>query len=169
MSGSIVTVQVCIDADPSRKPSVALSHRVRVTDRRAIRRWREHEPVAPDLRVDKRGALVAERAVYAQDLDHLGVERHAPVLVGLGVLLPTLASGLADARPKIATALSRSSYDQRSPQTSPRRAPVVMANRMNVPQSGSFHASLRIAAASAGVGDEGLGRGVDGGSSARLD
>src|SRR6478609_4874916 len=65
---------------------------------------------------------------------------------------------------KTATPASGLRCDQRKPQTSPRRAPVVIVNSTRTPQSGSFHASSRINAASAAVGGDGLGRGVGGGS-----
>ena len=48
--------------------------------------------------------------------------------------------------------------------SSPRRAPVVIANQINVPQSGSFHASFTIRAASTALGGCGFGMGAAGGS-----
>jgi hypothetical protein len=52
--------------------------------------------------------------------------------------------------------------DQWAAHSSPRRAPVVMANHTNAPQSGSFQASFTSRAASAADGGFGFGRGTAG-------
>ena len=66
---------------------------------------------------------------------------------------------MASSRPS-----SRFTADQRIAQISPRRAPVVIATHSCVPQSGSAHASVRIRAASSGVGGSGFSLGAAGGS-----
>jgi len=50
------------------------------------------------------------------------------------------------------------------PHSSPLRFPATIVSQINVPQSGSFHASVTIRAASAADGGRGFGLGAGGGS-----
>lgn len=86
-----------VEAQPAGHPPVPLGHRVRARLSAEVRRRREHEPIATDLRVYGFRSLVAPLPMLDQHVDQLGVERHPTVLVGLGVLFPLIARDLSDA------------------------------------------------------------------------
>ena len=98
--------------------------------------------------------------------DRLGIERDAPLLVGLGVLLPDLAAVLGD-RPAQGQH-GAGQVDARPPQPAHFAAPglpVVRASEIGTPQSRSRrHASFKIFVASAADGGPGSGLGARGGS-----
>lgn len=153
-----------VDAESRGKTAVPLGHRIRAGAHRAIRYRGENESVAAYPRVQGRRPFYTPSPVLAENLDELGVQRHPPVLMGLGALFPDLTGNLGDAALEADYAGIEIELRPRSPHTPPRRAPVVMVNQTRVPQSGSFHASVRIVAASAAVGGFGFGRGTFGGS-----
>ena len=104
------------------------------------------------------------RSVLSQHLGGLGIEHDAPLLVGLGVLLLQLSLVVqVDSSADEIMSRSRSRWDQRRPQISPRRAPVVMWVQTSVPQSGSEdQARSTSRAASCAVGGVGSGWGSGG-------
>ena len=72
----------CLDFDVTRGP---------------VDRGREHECLVGKLEAERVSAREAALPVRGQERDGLGVERDAPVLVGLGALLPRPAASLTNA------------------------------------------------------------------------
>jgi hypothetical protein len=90
-------VQGRADPQPVREVAVALADGVGAQVRRAVRVEREHVGVRGRHDAEGGTPLLEPAPVLGQDVHRFGVERDAPVLVVLGVLLPRLAIALADA------------------------------------------------------------------------
>jgi hypothetical protein len=88
-------------------------------------------------------------------------------LVGLGVVLPHPGPELTDARSDPEDRRHEATSRHRRAQSSPRRAPVVIASHTSMPQSGSVQAVVAIVAAWVGVGGCGSAFGSAGGSAWR--
>lgn len=93
-------VQVRVDAEPLRQPAVPLGHRVGLRPLRAVGRRREHEAITLHSHVERGGVRLAAGPVRAQQLHEVLVQRHAPVLMILHVLLPDLPADLRRAAPE---------------------------------------------------------------------
>ena len=147
-----------VDAEPVGEPAVPLRHRRRHEVRRAVRDEREHERVAASYDAQRRRAL-RRSAPSARRAPRLSRGRARPAAAG-GSWCPSppVPAVLRDGAPVGEHAGRRSTSDQRSAHSSPRRAPVVIVSQTSVPQSGSSHAASTIRAASSADGGCGSGR-----------
>ena len=155
-----------VDTKPANKAVVALCQPARSRKCAAVRRSREQEGIGQQRNSERVSSGKALVTVIPQNCRCLRVEGDPTLLVSLQVpFAPTLV-GTPDraAQPhRLAADREVDSWPTEA-QSSPRRAALVMAAQIKVPQSRSFHASVTIRAASSGLGGRGLGFGGAGGS-----
>jgi hypothetical protein len=153
------------DAEPVGQTLVPLRHPIRSQERRSICSAGEHERGWWQFEPQRRRAGAATLEMLAQHDNGLRIEGNPPLLMGLelGLNQRPCSVRIACRSQIVSLPFSRLTADHRMAQTSPRRAPVVIVDHTNAPQSGSLQAAFTIRAASAGVGGCGFGLGAAGG------
>ena len=157
---------MCVDTEPRSQPAVSLGDRVGPDRLRAVGRQARRRSPSGRTEPRQRGPP-RTRAWCSASISTVSLSSVRPAGSD-GSWCPSPRS-----RPAIWPMLGRTRLprrrrgrvpDQRSPQSSPRRAPSNHRQPDEGPPVGSFHAAVTIFAASAAVGGEGFRVGVGGGS-----